>query len=799
MTETTQLSQQPANKTGFKVIQLLKNETLGVGSYGSVYKARCDDILCAAKIIHPTLVPLNTPNPISHHREHRLPIKRFESECNFLRDIKHPNIIQYLGMYQDPETGLPVLLMELMDESLTHFLENTTEPISYGIQLTISLDIVQALSFLHSNGIVHRDLSSNNILLIGKGRAKLTDFGMAKLVHISHASNTVCPGTDVYMPPEAIDNQSVYAERGDIFSFGVNVIQILTKKFPKPGDRHVTVPINDPRFPSGSVRVCVSEIERRQNHISLVDPTHSLTTIALDCLSDKEGQRPSASELCQRLALLKDTSENTERVKDLRMIRQTLIREKDFQITELRQQLLRHEQQYAEQMQHSQELRTARQQEIEDTREELRQTKDTLSQKNQTIQDMKRELRQTKDTLSQKNQITEANLLEREKNEQIIAQLQRRIGELEQQLIQNNSLRLHPQAQQPSSTAKLTAESQPHSSTATFTRTDACTHPLSNDQSFEQLSHPGKGSGVIDMNWTRGKSAPSVMNRDTDGVVTDSVAYFRPYRTRRIYAFHLTNRTWSRFPDCLPEHTTLAIVGDVLTTVGGHQSNQLLSLTGKGNTRKWTEEFPHMRTERSRTTAVCVESTLIVAGGVGIGLGGTKILTTVEIMNTDTRQWSAAADLPEPLYGASATVCGDRIYMLGGMDNSYNESRLAFSGSLPGLFQSTKKFNLFVTRRNLVWTTISDLPFANSTCVSLHDKLLAIGGTNPDRMPTSAISVYNPSYNSWQCISQLSIPRSLCFAIVLPDDRIMSVGGFSSLSSLGKISTDTVEFATVVQ
>ena len=101
-------------------------------------------------------------------------------ECAFLRDIKHPNIVQYLGMHQDPETGLPVLLMELMDESLTHFLENSAELVPYHIQLTICLDIVRALSFLHSNSIMHRDLSSNNILLIGKSRAKLTDFGMAK-------------------------------------------------------------------------------------------------------------------------------------------------------------------------------------------------------------------------------------------------------------------------------------------------------------------------------------------------------------------------------------------------------------------------------------------------------------------------------------------------------------------------------------------------------------------------------------------------------------------------------------------
>jgi serine/threonine-protein kinase TNNI3K len=61
--------------------------------------------------------------------------------------------------------------MELMDDSLTHFLESSPRPIPYHIQVNICHDITLALSFLHSNGIVHRDLSSNNVLLIGNVRA----------------------------------------------------------------------------------------------------------------------------------------------------------------------------------------------------------------------------------------------------------------------------------------------------------------------------------------------------------------------------------------------------------------------------------------------------------------------------------------------------------------------------------------------------------------------------------------------------------------------------------------------------
>ena len=208
-------------------------------------KAKCDDLLCAAKIIHPTLFDPMAHQEIEPHREHRLPTMRFEQECEILRIIRHPNIVLFLGMHKEPITHLPVLLMELMDDSLTHFLENSPQPIPYHVQVNICHDIIRALSFLHSNKIVHRDLSSNNVLLVGNAIAKVTDFGMASLGDKSRqatkATFTMCPGTDVYMPPEAVRDKPVYTEKIDCFSFGVIVVQILTQQFPMPGDRRKTI------------------------------------------------------------------------------------------------------------------------------------------------------------------------------------------------------------------------------------------------------------------------------------------------------------------------------------------------------------------------------------------------------------------------------------------------------------------------------------------------------------------------------------------------------------------------------
>ena len=127
--------QQRGNKIGFKSIQFFKDQVLGIGSYGKVCKVECDDLLCAAKFLHETLYDPTAQHRTTPQNEHRLPVRRIEQECEFLSTIRHPNVVQYLGTYRDPDSHLPVILMELMDESLKHFLETSSQPIPYHLSL----------------------------------------------------------------------------------------------------------------------------------------------------------------------------------------------------------------------------------------------------------------------------------------------------------------------------------------------------------------------------------------------------------------------------------------------------------------------------------------------------------------------------------------------------------------------------------------------------------------------------------------------------------------------------------------
>ena len=288
---------------GYQHVSVRPSQVLGTGSYGSVVRATLDNLPCAAKILHTIFFRSDDPGAANF-------AARFEQECRILRDLKHPCIVQFLGFIEDPHNRRPILLMELMEESLTHFLESSPTPLPYHVQVNLTHDISQALAYLHAYSILHRDLSSNNILLIAGTRAKLTDFGMSKIVDINprmtRNKQTMCPGTLAFMPPEALLTPPSYSDKIDVFSTGVLAIQIVTRKYPNPGDPHSIVKDSKGRILS---LVPFPELERRKGDLLGVYLTHPLRPIAYDCLKDSEEERPTAADLCQRLVGLMATAE----------------------------------------------------------------------------------------------------------------------------------------------------------------------------------------------------------------------------------------------------------------------------------------------------------------------------------------------------------------------------------------------------------------------------------------------------------------------------------------------------------
>ena len=148
--------------------------------------------------------------------------------------MRHPHIVQFLGLCFLEGSALPVLVMERLDSSLDDLLE-ATPGLPLALKQSLLIDVARGLLYLHTRNppIVHRDLSARNVLLTSSLVAKISDLGNARLVNLQPGqlvrTLTHLPGTTVYMAPEAFDEGSRYGPQLDIFSFGHLTLFTLTQ------------------------------------------------------------------------------------------------------------------------------------------------------------------------------------------------------------------------------------------------------------------------------------------------------------------------------------------------------------------------------------------------------------------------------------------------------------------------------------------------------------------------------------------------------------------------------------------
>ena len=465
---------------------------------------------------------------------------RFQQECAFLESIRHPNIVQYLGMTRDPESRLPVLLMELLDKSLTKMLERSQQSLAFYVQVDICHDIALAVAYLHSNDIIHRDLSSNNVLMIAGRRAKVTDFGMSKLAGAAPSMTplTMCPGTLAYMPPEALREPPRYTKKLDCFSEGVIMIQVCTRLWPEPGPR--TQIIQDSRYPMGVVEAPVSELERRKDHVDLIDPNHALLPILNNCLQFQDKDRPSSEELCQRLAGLKESREYRESVQTHR----DEIQAKDRQIEDKDRLLQQRATENASLTQQLQDKDRQLQEQRRQHREELSSRERQLRGEISAREGRERQLNQQ---LDEQEQVTA----------EIQHSLQRQVEQLQQQLSQQ-SLK-PPQAPPPSQAQIRGRQLQERESRKQL--------PAQPSLQVDHKPHPHRVREMT-LNWRDGGKAPLKMYRGA-AVVDGDMAYFF-HKFGDICSYDSCSKKWRKLPKCPHNYCSLAVVNGQLTAIGGY-------------------------------------------------------------------------------------------------------------------------------------------------------------------------------------------------------------------------------------
>ncbi|GMH25132.1 hypothetical protein Nepgr_026975 [Nepenthes gracilis] len=269
---------------------------VGSGGFGDVYKAQLKDgsVVAIKKLIH-----------VSGQGE-----KEFTSEMETIGKIKHRNLVPLLGYCKVGEERL--LVYEYMKygslEDVLHDRKKDGIKLNWAARRKIAIGAARGLAFLHHNcvpHIIHRDMKSSNVLLDGNLEARVSDFGMARLMSAmdTHLSVSSLAGTPGYVPPEYYQSFRC-SKKGDVYSYGVVLLELLTGKQPTDsadfGDnnlvgwvkQHAKTSITDVFDPK-----LMNEIPSLEKEL-----LHHLK-VACACLDDRPWKRPT---MIQVMAMFKE-------------------------------------------------------------------------------------------------------------------------------------------------------------------------------------------------------------------------------------------------------------------------------------------------------------------------------------------------------------------------------------------------------------------------------------------------------------------------------------------------------------
>ncbi|KAL4324091.1 hypothetical protein GQ457_11G013930 [Hibiscus cannabinus] len=280
-----------------KTLKLSNKDIIGVGGYGTVYRLTMNETMAFA---------VKRLNRGTADRE-----RGFERELEAMGDIKHRNIVTLHGYCTTPHYNL--LVYELMPngslDSFLHGKSMESKILDWPTRYKIALGAARGIAYLHHDcipHIIHRDIKSSNILLDHNMEARVSDFGLATLMEPdkTHVSTFVA-GTFGYLAPEYFDTGRATA-KGDVYSFGVLLLEILTGKKP-----------TDEAFLEEGTKLVTwvkGVVEERKEEYAVdsslgcscpMDEINKTFNVALMCLETDPSKRPTMAEVVKMLEQIK--------------------------------------------------------------------------------------------------------------------------------------------------------------------------------------------------------------------------------------------------------------------------------------------------------------------------------------------------------------------------------------------------------------------------------------------------------------------------------------------------------------
>lgn len=248
-------------------VELDNTKMLGTGAWGYVVEGRFRGQKVAVKCLHSLI-----------QQPHFL--QTIRREIDIMAQLRHPHLLLFIAVVLESATG-PMIITELLDTSLRHAYEQNQ--LSLPTTVGVFREVASALNYLHlqGSGIIHRDVSSANVLLERKSaknwKAKLSDFGSANLIR---QSSTVGPGAMVYAAPEVrTTSDQPQTPKLDVYSFGVLMTEVLLCQFPS-----------------------IEEFQAMLERVKVKWPT--MYPVVYSCTRERPVDRPTMALLLYELTLL---------------------------------------------------------------------------------------------------------------------------------------------------------------------------------------------------------------------------------------------------------------------------------------------------------------------------------------------------------------------------------------------------------------------------------------------------------------------------------------------------------------
>ena len=247
-------------------------------------------------------------------------------------------------------------------------------------------------------------------------------------------------------------------------------------------------------------------------------------------------------------------------------------------------------------------------------------------------------------------------------------------------------------------------------------------------------------------------------------------AYFTPQKSNSVYRYQWSTEKWEQLPPSPYHDSGLVIIDGELTTVGGekesHRTNKLFTLQQD----QWVEHYPSMNIARSKTAVVRSSDGKYVFVIGGYGGFGHRRTAAVELFHVESKKWYELCDLPQPLHQPSATICRNRLFVIGVYGDGY-------SFSLKFLLREPSSDESFVSQailRIMTWKPLPQQTVTCSTLATLCEQVVIIGGTQ-DELPVNVI--YQLTNGQWLKIGSMSSSRWLCLVVSPSREKAVVVGG----------------------